>query len=67
MAYSVYILIVPRSSQATHLACSRPFCVSMPFATEPIPAMIAAGGKNEDIPAAMPAAIEIGVISSPGG
>lgn len=29
--------------------------------------MIAAGGKNEDMPAAMPATIEIGVISSPGG
>ena len=39
----------------------------MPLATEPIPAMIAAGGKNEDMPAAMPAAIEIGVINSPGG
>ena len=67
MACSVYSLIVRSISHATHLGCSRPFCVSMPLATEPIPAMIAAGGKKEDIPAAMPATIEIGVISSPGG
>lgn len=39
----------------------------MPLAIEPIPAMIAAGGKNDDMPAAIPAAIEIGVINVPGG
>lgn len=54
-------------SQKTHFGCSRPFCVSMPFAIEPIPAMMAAGGKNDDIPAAMPATIDIGAISFPGG
>lgn len=59
--------VVSIISRTTHFGSSRPFWVSMPLATEPSPATIAAGGKNDDMPAAIPAEIEIGVINSPGG
>lgn len=51
----------------THLAWARPFWMSKPLATEPIPATTAAGGQNEEMAAATPTMTEIGAINFVGG